>query len=1391
MADNFGVYNITGEIESAPSSTLPGTEDLVRRLEHGTLVTEFAAADLGSYDDVAKALSWAGPGFTDQIGNKGIQIGDVLRWQILQNGVAKDQFFDIIDVGNWQTGFPLVELYIKVKDGYDFSTMTGAVQSGSVFRANRFSEVDDRPTGMNERRKYERGVYDRLIQGKATRFEVAEDPPPGYSSSFSFADPNPTTPFSTMTVGPPSWTQNGIGLRHAYVIPEISASQHEASSLNGFLSGVMAMEDTPVPASGNIFYSKQSRFISKTYALTASALLPVLPAAQDRTPARDEYASRSLFLPGSGSYRNTTIFNPSMFEVDVPDYGRIRDIKVWVEFIHDHRGGPGSGSFAGNPFLAGGTGSAGYYPKQGLQGVQVALRSPNVTFDFAHPLWNEGTVKGFEKWPVSTVNSQYRSVPDLLKSSYLLWAGHSCEEDLGYALGSQTGSNPDYLPSSPFTLRNITSSSIGPGINNAVSDDYTPNYSLFNYFPAFRTISTLPIVGTSMQVLYPTGVPGDPSFNTQIYQYFSDDGTTLNPAPQMFFSSSGGTGFGFYVSAARLRKNNKAAPFVYGSTIYPGVGTNFAVREMGDGNFRPWIHRWPIVVGNTETYGIIPFGADSFYDMAIDQDNNAHFIYYSWRGDLGISIPNYAFLSGAAMTTAYVPPGTIQNNTVPLYPNYTVFVGRKMTTSANISAGLNSTVTVDGVFNYVVGQHIQIHSGGVQETTTINSITDSTHFKADIGTSSYGPLATIYPAAGGTEMWNQSGSLMMLGELDNPVLNGGFDSTPAGSVGAYPQIEVDKNNMLHVVYVDSNNMSVKYAKKPVAYTQWSGSWSFELVFKHAAPSTYPTHLSMDLDSNNDPHIAYSLFDGSTDNIYYAHSGTGGWNLTKVASISGLHLGTRIKLNSQNVPHIVTTLTNFDGSGNEAVVLFTSSSFAGWSRRNLYYDKSDNPRELSINFDVNDLIRVYSGGGNLEGIWETRLPQQGKYNEYNTDIDMRTIFTDSSRNLNPRNIAPLYASPKGDSPGESGIYGTLVVDGHVYPSPFSASIPLLESAGVWGPSVSYVFDPTLEQSEHLTGSNCPWMFDDRVPPGIFKGLGYQATISSSLGLSPPPGWLTGPGGTAKVNEFPTTGSNLGPRDIQPVYPLLDDVYVEKIFDQPLIGSNLQILPSSHKKIIGFRPGLRGTEIHGKWRLLIGVAGDVSGGNVVGNPRAGIWFRQVRIEFLIDQGQPAKFPYASKALRFRKNGVPAREGKRLVALISGSSAWDVGVNYVYSNVPVQHGRSVGITDSTGSADFSVFSQITGSLIDLLSGSGGLTAVRNSYLSNEFGTPYIPISSGSSAIPSFDTFSVTDAAESRDIFSTTLNPKTLIPKDNTLRAHLTRAQVLKTTRDVILAKVSLLKS
>ena len=263
--------------------------------------------------------------------------------------------------------------------------------------------------------------------------------------------------------------------------------------------------------------------------------------------------------------------------------------------------------------------------------------------------------------------------------------------------------------------------------------------------------------------------------------------------------------------------------------------------------------------------------------------------------------------------------------------------------------------------------------------------------------------------------------------------------------------------------------------------------------------------------------------------------------------------------------------------------------------------------------------------------------------------------------------------------------------------------------------------------------------------------------------------------------------LGPNNIKPVYPLLDDIYVQKIWDEISINQNNQAIPSQRTQLIGFRPGLRGTEINGKWQLLIGVNSDFDVVNgMIGNPRSGIWFRQFRLEFIVDEGVEPFNMYSSKERRFKKSAyVPQKDGKRLIDLLSGSSEWDIGINYVYTEQKPDYGRSIGITSDSGSSpdSFAIFTRITGSLADNISG----TLVPYYYLNNEFGTPYIPLSSGSSISPFFAALTIEEATKSRQLINDILHQRPTIASSNTIQDTLNRLALVQSTTDAVLSKLN----
>jgi hypothetical protein len=778
---------------------------------------------------------------------------------------------------------------------------------------------------LNIRRGRQISLYNRDLVGAAFKFETGEGPNKTLSGTWGRI-PDPTV-YEHEIATPPSWTQYHIGKKHAFHIAALSSSHSEVSRLNNFLSGNLPLETGPVPASASAYYSKQQQLVYKVYKLSASIDLPVDPVVLERYPSQQEIgAPRGVFDPVSGSYRNNSYWNPAIFTIDIPDRGKIRDIRVWVEFVHDVRGANGTGSLTGSAFGGVAVTSSAYY-RGGLGGIQVALRSPNVTFPYAHPLWNSPNVANFQKRPpelqsgidgnhpqwyttgtigVNVFGDKYQRVPELLKNSYLLWAGHSVEDDLAMSLSNQAGGPAGSLPLSP---------------------------------------------------------------------------------PQ--------------------------------------------------------------------STDLVPYG--------------------------------------------------------------------------------------------------DVNSG------------------------------TLY------------------------------------------------------------------------------------------------------------------------------------------------------------------LLNLPGGG---------------------YPNGFNPM----------------------------------YAEWDSDIDMRTVFWDGSPIPNPRDLSPLFPNPGPFNANTGGnLYGyTLSASAFPYSGSTAArslwynspnSQALAQATAALGPiglgSTYSDYNPTPG------GFGFPWFYDGRIPLGsLSSGRGTNAWLAGP----PPLGWLTSGNLQPGPGEFPTTtGSNLGPANIRPVYNVLDDLYVQKMYDEPYggikaatVGGFTQFpqpifptLPPQHAKIVGFRPGLRGTEINGKWQLMIGMSADFDPGlGMIANQRAGIWFRQFRLEFIIDQGQPPVSFIHSRTRKYKKPSyVPQRDGNRRVQIMSGSAQWDIGINYIFVQQDPEYGRSIGITDNTGSdPNFAVFTRLTGALADMLfasaslgPGSGTAHAIY-SYLNNDTGTPFIPISSGSGIAPAFQFFNTQDLP-TKSIISSIINPRPAIPQAHTLKDTVTR--------------------
>lgn len=295
--------------------------------------------------------------------------------------------------------------------------------------------------------------------------------------------------------------------------------------------------------------------------------------------------------------------------------------------------------------------------------------------------------------------------------------------------------------------------------------------------------------------------------------------------------------------------------------------------------------------------------------------------------------------------------------------------------------------------------------------------------------------------------------------------------------------------------------------------------------------------------------------------------------------------------------------------------------------------------------------------------------------WHTDFGMRTVFADSAKCPNPRHLN----GPRG---------------GNFIGSPGNA-----------------------KGSTSPLGNHVPWTSDPTAAPAAHALTG-----------SPPPGWLTGPGGVAAVNEWPTTGVNYGTSEIRPLYPLLDGIFQVKEETNealPVTNSTTQALytPSLWK---GFRPGLRGVEISGTWELLL-----VAGGEDTGPLAPSSYFRQVRLEFLVETPSYTRFSRRSDTRR-----AAVRPGERRILMTSGSdraiitgtplnnAGWDFGLMHTIVDVEEENGigRMFSILPLSGNvgANSALSYRLTGALADivgsetpswLFSGPGGMPVIPES--------------------------------------------------------------------------------
>lgn len=128
----------------------------------------------------------------------------------------------------------------------------------------------------------------------------------------------------------------------------------------------------------------------------------------------------------------------------------------------------------------------------------------------------------------------------------------------------------------------------------------------------------------------------------------------------------------------------------------------------------------------------------------------------------------------------------------------------------------------------------------------------------------------------------------------------GYETITATTSGAkYVKMAIDSTNKLHIVYLDVDADTLKYASGTLS------SWSIEDI---ASTSGYYYYPDIVIDSNDKPHVSYiERVPGSSPYEYSLEYGkrlTGSWSIE--TAYTGVYTGvsTAIDIDSNNKPHII-------------------------------------------------------------------------------------------------------------------------------------------------------------------------------------------------------------------------------------------------------------------------------------------------------------------------------------------------------------------------------------------------------------------------------------------------------------------------------------------------------
>lgn len=166
-----------------------------------------------------------------------------------------------------------------------------------------------------------------------------------------------------------------------------------------------------------------------------------------------------------------------------------------------------------------------------------------------------------------------------------------------------------------------------------------------------------------------------------------------------------------------------------------------------------------------------------------------------------------------------------------------------------------------------------------------------------------------------TENWNYIESSMQYDNFGNPHIVYSLNTTLVkyaywnGSIwikktldrnGSKPILTIGKDNLLRICFYDSNNSCIKYGIKN------GEAWKFQTIMNNVATSRATTWLSMDLDSNNYPHILYTKMVANSWDSYVKYIKWNGSNWIDETVDSDTDSGFNyhsLKMDKNDIPHV--------------------------------------------------------------------------------------------------------------------------------------------------------------------------------------------------------------------------------------------------------------------------------------------------------------------------------------------------------------------------------------------------------------------------------------------------------------------------------------------------------